>query len=89
MPKKPSPEALEAESIPLRPLIRRALKTAGRPLTVDALFAQLRRIDPTASREAVEEALAYNHRKGMANFEHDHELELDVWSLTTRGKQAV
>jgi hypothetical protein len=89
MPKKPTPESITAESIPLRLMVRQVLHTAKRALTVDALAAQLRLLDPTASREAIEEALAYNHRKGHANFEHDHELELDVWSLTTRGKQAV
>lgn len=89
MPQKPTPETIEAESIPLRPLIRQALAAAKRPLTVDAIIAQTRTIDATASREAIKEAISYNHRKGLVNFDFNHELEVDVWSLTTRGKQAV
>jgi len=89
MPKKPTPaEALEAASIHARPMIRDVLKAAKRPLTVDAIIAQTRRLDPAMPREVIEAALEWNMKRGNVNFEHNAELEVDLWDLTTRGRQA-
>ena len=79
---------IEAQSIPARRMIREAMRAAKRALTIDALFAQLRKLDPTLSPDAMKAAHVWNFKQGHINFEHDAELQTDLWSLTTRGRKA-
>lgn len=81
---KPSPAA-----IPARALIRDVMRAApGRGFTVEALHAQARKLDASLNETDLKAALAWNFKQGNVNFEYNHELEEDMWKLTTRGLHA-
>ena len=86
---KNTPATATDGSITLRSMIRDVMKAKPeRALSYAALFAQLRLMIPDVDTKDVRTALEWNFKRGNVNFEHDHELELDVWKLTTRGLNA-
>lgn len=73
----------------MRRLLREVLRAEPKqPFTFPALLAQMEATDKAATRELVQAALEWNFRQGNVNFDHDFELEADVWKITTRGLNA-
>lgn len=77
-------------SIPLRSMIREIMRAAPtRRWSYPAILGQIKMQVPDVDTKDAQAALTWNFRRGNVNFEHDHELEVDVWNLTTRGKNAA
>lgn len=92
MPKKPAPltdDELAKLSTPYRRMVREVLAASRRKLSADGIIAMMQVRDPGLSRDLAEAALQWNFKRGNVNFDHNNELEVDEWELTTRGKQAL
>lgn len=76
-------------SIPLRPLLLSIMRAAPeRRWSYPALYHQLRTQVPDANTKDVQNALTWQFKRGNVNYEYDHDIEIDVWHLTTRGHNA-
>lgn len=79
--------AREASGVALRPEIRALMAHAPRrKWTLEAMHRALAAQFEGLSVEAVEQALRWNHARGLVDFEFSGELETDFWYLTQRGQ---
>lgn len=85
-----TPTAAAADgSIPYRRMILEIMQAKPeRRFSYPALLALIRGNVPDVDTKDAQAALTWNFKKGNVNFEHDHELEIDVWALTSRGLNA-
>lgn len=80
---------MTAASIPLRPVVRDIMRLApDRKWSEAALLAQCRTQIPDVTATDLSGALTWNLGRGYVDSEFNREMEIDVWYLTERGKNA-
>jgi hypothetical protein len=79
---------MTSPAVLLRPVIRQAMQEAPKmPFTAASLHRQLAPHYPAIGEDDVVAALLWNQSKGYVDFEHNAELEVDVYRITKRGLQ--
>ncbi len=80
---------MPSPSVTLRPVVRELMAAAPKmPFTVASLYRQLKPLYPAIGEGDVRAALLWNQSKGYVDFEHDAELEVDIYRITKRGLDA-
>lgn len=75
-------------AISIRPLVRDLMQAApSRSFTIRALWRIIHADDPEVTEVDVDAALTWHHGQGNVTRTYNHELELDEYSLTARGRK--